>query len=558
MVRVLSFYDLPNWHHMTTTIFGDDILNMAWISLQSLSIAAGGKTLINDITFTIDANDRIGVVGPNGMGKSTLLSIIAGDTSPESGTRKIFQNPKIARIHQWQQASNSSIWQIAHNANSEVHDLASQLRQTENAMAEHQPPERMQELTEHWGNLSERFSDLGGYEWDSRVRSYLLMLGFPESRWHDSIQHLSGGEKHRMALLQVLLSGSDIWLLDEPNNHLDITTLEWLEQQIRSFSGAVVLVSHDRTFLNHTVTRVITWEDGFFWSTSGSWTKYHNLRKERLKTEATRYQRMLEEENRLKQYIARYRTGSRARQAQSRLKRLNKIESVKPAAISPPTSPQLLHNSTGKSGREPLAIVQNLMIHRPHRTWDALTFKIPQGAKIALVGANGTGKSTFLDTLYESPPQIRWHQEIQIAYLKQSAVAELPEGHNAFDYLNEQGYDREEIYFIGHRFGLSPDLLTNTLLDKWSGGERIRLKLLETLLLPSQLLLLDEPTNHLDIAMRLSLESLIKDYPGTVIIASHERAFLSAISTHTLWSTGKEFIWDKEAYRDDRQPPSAS
>ena len=531
---------------------------MAWISMQSVTVGAGGKALAFDLTFSISAKDRIGIVGPNGMGKTTLLSILAGDIEPEAGTRKILGKPKIARIGQWQQPSNSSIWQAADNANSEIHYLADELQKAEIAMAKPQTSEHMQELTERWGNLSERFRDMGGYEWDSLVRSHLIMMGFPESRWQESIQHLSGGEKHRLALLQVLLSGSNVWLLDEPNNHLDITTLEWLEQIIRNFSGSVVLVSHDRAFLDHTVTRIITWEDGFFWSIPGSWTKYHNLREERLKAEVHRYQRLHEEENRLKQYVARFRSGTRARQAQSRLKRLDKLESVKPVALNQPAAPKLLHKSLGKSGREPLATVQNLTIRRPHRNWTPLSLKIPQGAKIALTGDNGTGKSTLLDTLYESPPQIQWYQPVQIAYLRQFAVTELPEEPSAFDYLNDQGYDREEIYFIGQHFGLSPDLLTNTPLNRWSGGERIRLKLLETLMLPSQLLLLDEPTNHLDINMRLSLESLIRDYPGTVIIASHERAFLSATSTHTLWSTGQEFIWDKEPYRDGRSMPSIS
>lgn len=528
---------------------------MAWVSLQSVTISAGGKALVTGVTFNVDTGDRIGIVGPNGMGKTTLLSVLAGDTEPDAGIQKTWGTPKISRLSQWQSPSNSTIWQAGADANPEIYHLAEELKCTEALMAEPQTPEQMHALTERWGNLSERFADLGGYEWDARVRSHLLMMGFPESRWHDSIQHLSGGEKHRLALLQVLLSGSDIWLLDEPNNHLDITTLGWLEQQIRGFSGAVVLVSHDRAFLDHTVTRIISWEDGFFWSTPGSWTKYRNLREERLKAEVNRYQRLLEEENRLKQYISRYRSGTRARQAQSRLKRLNKIESAKPVNGRQPIAPQLLHNSQGKTGREPLATIVNLTIKRPHRAWHPLTFKIPQSAKIALVGDNGTGKSTLLETLYDSPPQIQWHQEVRIAYLRQSAVSDLPKNINAFEYLNEQGYDREEIYFIGHRFGLSPDLLTNTSLDSWSGGERIRLKLLETLMLPSQLLLLDEPTNHLDISMRLSLESLIKDYPGSVIIASHDRAFLSATSTHTLWSTGEEFIWDKEPYRDDRPIP---
>lgn len=529
---------------------------MAWISLQSVNITRGEKTLVQNVTFSIDAGDRIGVVGPNGMGKSTLLSIIAGSTDADGGRLKLSGEPRIVELNQWKQPFGPTIWECAYSANPELEKLSRKLQQTERAMAQpHVPTEQLNALMDTWGKLSERFTDLGGYEWEARVKSHLLALGFPQDRWADSPQHLSGGEKHRLALLQVLLSGADIWLLDEPNNHLDIITMEWLEQQIRNFRGAIIIASHDRAFLDHIATRIISWEDGFFWSTTGSWTKYRHLREERIKNETNRYQRALEEQKRLEDYIARYRSGSRAKLAQSRIKRLSRIDSSKPSESNPRNTPRLLHNSTTKSRHEPIAQIENLVLKQDNRLWRPLSFKIPQGAKIALVGANGTGKTTLLETIYQRPREIHWRQDdIHVAYLKQSAVAELPNGVNAMTYLYEQGLEREEIYFVGHHFGLSAALLASSL-DNWSGGERIRLKLLETLMLPSDLLLLDEPTNHLDITMRLALESLINDYPGTVIIASHDRAFLASTSTHTLWSTGQEFIWDKTSYQDGRMVP---
>ncbi|POB12143.1 ABC-F family ATP-binding cassette domain-containing protein [Sulfobacillus sp. hq2] len=530
---------------------------MAWLSVQSAQLSMGGRALVNNITLNINAGDRIGIVGPNGMGKSTFLGLLSGAIEPDSGSIKVMGAPYITQLNQWQKPSCSTIWACAADANSQLRQTQEQLQHVEQAMANpDMTSEQLIELTEQWGRLSEKFSDMGGYEWEATVRAGLIALGFAESRFNDSPQHLSGGEQHRLALLQIILSGADIWLLDEPNNHLDVNTLQWLEEQIRRFRGACVVVSHDRAFLDHIATRIVSWEDGFFWSTAGNWTKYRNLREERLKTEEAQYQRLQEERLRLEQYIARFRSGTRAKQAQSRMKRLEKLGT----GTAPSTRPrdlQLLHNSSGHSGHEPLAHIQSLVLKRPHRVWEPLSFKLPPHAKVALIGPNGTGKSTLLEALTVPRSEVHWMQDTAIGYLPQDAVTKLPQGVTGMDYLYDQGFVREEIYYLGSHFGLSKDLL-ESMIDGWSGGERTRLKLLEVLMQPTDLLLLDEPTNHLDIRMRLALESLIIGYPGAVIISSHDRAFLQATSTHTLWSTGSAFIWDKDPYREGRIAPRTS
>ncbi len=532
---------------------------MAWLSLQSARLSVGGQNLVSDITLNLNAGDRLGIVGPNGMGKSSLLALLAGTVEPDAGQRIVYGSPYITELSQWQTPSCASIWACASSSNKEITALGQRLQELEMKMSTPGlSPEQLSQLADDWGSVSERFSDLGGYEWDAVVKSGLMALGFDETRWNEPPLHLSGGEQHRLALLQVILSGADIWLLDEPNNHLDINTVEWLEDQIRKFRGAVVIVSHDRAFLDHVATRIISWEDGFFWSTPGNWTKYRNLREERLKVEASQYQKLQEERLRLELYIARFRSGTRARQAQSRVKRLEKMATPSaPAARD--KSYELLHNATANTatpGKLPVVQLQNLILERPHRVWQPLTLKLPQGAKVALIGPNGTGKSTLLQALQEHRPQVQWLQNTEVGYLPQDAVTRLPEGMTGMDYLYEQGFLREEIYYLASHFGLSPQLL-DTYIDGWSGGERTRIKLLETLMQPTDILLLDEPTNHLDIHMREALENLIVSYPGAVIISSHDRAFLQAISTHTLWSNGTAFIWDKEGYTVGRSAPKA-
>lgn len=531
---------------------------MAWIALQGLSVSVGGQELVRDVTFNVSAGDRIGIVGPNGMGKSTLLAVISGSWDPDQGTRKVSGSLRMTQLSQWRKPQCASIWECARSANSQIEELSQTLSQLEEKMSNPTlDANELESVMAEWGSVSERFSDMGGYEWDARVKTALTAMGFPEPRWDHTPHELSGGEQHRLQLIQVLLSGADIWLLDEPNNHLDIVTLDWLEEQIRSFRGAVIVVSHDRAFLDNISTRIITWEDGFFWSSPGGWTKYHHLRQERLKSELSRNQRIMEERDRLQDYIARFRAGTRASQAQSRLKRLAKLDPVTSVKPLEKNVPRLMHNSIAKAGSRPLASLRDLTVTRAHRFWQPLSFQLPQGAKVALVGPNGTGKSTLLSAIYQAPSEITWYDETHIGYLRQNSVSDLPEELTGIGYLNQLGFDREEIYFLGNHFGLRPDLL-DSLLDGWSGGERMRLKLLETLMMPSHLIMLDEPTNHLDISMRMALEHLLLDYPGTLIIASHDRAFLESVSTHTLWSTGEQFIWDKEKYRVGRTVPNNS
>lgn len=529
---------------------------MAWISLQSVSVSVAGRQLVTDMTFNVSAGDRLGIVGPNGMGKSTVLSVIAGELEPDAGTRTIASSLRMTQLSQWRTPNCSSIWECARTANPEIEEIAEELRRLESLMSDPSTSDSdMATTMERWGNVSERFSDIGGYDWESRVKATLMGMGFEEERWQRHPSQLSGGERHRLQLIQVLLSGADIWLLDEPNNHLDIATLGWLEQQLRDFRGAVMVVSHDRAFLDHVATRILSWEDGFFWSSHGGWTKYQHLRQERLKNDLTRNQRLAEERSRLQDYIARFRSGTRARQAQSRIKRLAKLDPVTSVKPMNREGPRLMHNSQAKMGSRPLAIFQNLVVTRGSRAWHPLSLNLPQGAKVALVGANGTGKTSLLNTIYACPSQIAWVDTVEIAYLRQESVSELPDGVTGIMYLHELGFDREEIHFLGHHFGLGPELF-DSLLNGWSGGERMRLKLLETLMMPSHMLILDEPTNHLDIVMRLALEQLLINYPGTVMIASHDRAFLESVSTHTLWSSGTQFVWDKEKYRVGRVAPS--
>lgn len=529
---------------------------MASVSVHNLRLSVAGKIIVDGVTFNLSTGDHIGLVGPNGMGKTTLIKAISGEISPDAGTVERSQGISIVRLEQWRPLKSSTIYEQAYTANPTLLEIQAQLKYLEEAMADPEHADQLDHLVAQWGTLSERYQSQGGWDWDSRVKTALQKLGFPESRWHDSPAHLSGGEAHRLALLTVILSGSDVWLLDEPTNHLDVKAIAWLEDTLRTASAAMIIVSHDRAFLDHVATRVMSWEDGSFWVTTGNWTQYQRLRDERLRAEALRWERQQEEERRLRAYIDRWRSGTRARQAQSRQKRLNRLQEGSPAPLSPSSSRplKLTHQGEMRGGQLPALKISHLQLVRGTALWEPIeSVSLPMTARVALVGPNGTGKTTLLESLLDDTA-CQWNADVQPAYLSQSAVTELPDEALAIDYAFDLGWDRQQIYYLGARFGIPEEIWSQTL-GTWSGGERARLKLLETLMTPSQALLLDEPTNHLDIRMREALERLLSEYPGLLIVASHDRAFLEHISTHTWWSLGRSFVFERTPYRIGRRPP---
>jgi len=529
---------------------------MASISIQNVRINIGGKPIVEHVTFSLSPGDRIALVGPNGMGKTTFLRVLTGEVEPDDGTIERSDHVSILRLEQWRKTEQTRLYDVAFEANPTLLTLDQELKSIESKMADPALGEFLDDLVTRWGLLSEKFQAMGGYDWESQVKAGLQKMGFPPERWDDSPDNLSGGEAHRLALLAMILSGTSVWLLDEPTNHLDIHTIAWLEDMIKASSAAMVIVSHDRAFLNRVATRTMSWEDGSFWIATGNWTQYQHLRDERMRHEALQWQRQQEEERRLRSYIDRWRSGTRARQAQSRQKRLDRL-TQKPAPTAPPISNRpltLTHQGQERLGHLPALRLERLQVQRGTRLWEPIQLAIPLNARVALVGANGTGKTSLLEAMITAP-ESHWNPDVTPAYLPQTAVQELPDGVLGMDYAFELGWDREQIYYLGARFGIS-ELLWMQPLETWSGGERARLKLLETLMTPSQALLLDEPTNHLDVRMREALERLLIEYPGTLVIASHDRAFLEQVSTHTWWSLGESFVFERMPYRTDRQAPT--
>lgn len=510
---------------------------MSWLRVQDLHIVVGDRPLIQGATFRIDPGDRIGLVGPNGMGKTTLFRVLRGEILADGGLIERGPGLSITALDQLHVVGASTVYETALGANAEIPRLESQLRELERQMADPSCP-HLDTILDQYAQDQERYQSLGGYEWDVHVRQALSGLGLDESRWQDNPEALSGGERHRLSLAQVLLSGSNVWFLDEPTNHLDVEAIEWLERTLLAFRGGILMASHDRRFLERTATRIMSWEDGFFWMAAGSYRQYLALREERLKQLADRWQRHQEERARLSAYVERYRAGNRATQAKSRLHAIARLDKAAPKApTSPAQTERLIHRGQELSGTLALN-VHHLTVVAGSRTWPPLTFKLPAKARLAIVGPNGCGKTSLLRALVASAEGVRWHPDARLSWYDQEAASLLPEHLTGLELAYEEGWDREAAYYLSARFGLNANLLT-TRVQLWSGGERSRLALLFALMAPASVLLLDEPTNHLDLPMREELESLLQKYPGALLMVSHDREFLDNVSTHTLnWDEG--------------------
>lgn len=515
---------------------------MSWMRLNDLAIAVSDRILVNHVTFRIDPGDRIGVVGPNGMGKTSLFRVLTGDLLPHDGLVERAPGLRLATLDQLTTVNDArTIWDTAYAANPQIPELEHALRELEQTMADPAVP-NLDDVLLRYAGVQELYQDLGGFEWDARVNQVLQGLGFPSTRFSDPVSVLSGGERHRLALGRLVLSGAQIWIMDEPTNHLDVEAMEWLERTLNQFPGGVIMASHDRRFLERAATRIISWEDGSFFTVSGSYRHYQAVRRERLQRLQEQWQRYQEERQRLLNFVDRFRAGTRSTQAKSRLHAIERLDrEAIPLPVKARTAARTLrHGGSSLSGTVGLDVDQ-LVLEVEGRVWEPISFRVPSVARLGIVGPNGSGKTTLLTALVQGLPGIRWNPEALLTWYDQHAADRLPTDRTGMELAHDEGMDRETCYALGARFGLTADLL-NTMTGFWSGGERARLALLFALMARGNVLLLDEPTNHLDLPMREELESLLLGYPGLVLLVSHDRELLDNLSTHTLW-------WKDGAFR---------
>lgn len=516
---------------------------MTLLSVGGLGKYYGAELIFENLSFQVARGDKVALVGVNGAGKSTLLKIIAGIETPDTGQVALARGTRVAYLAQEVRFSGDrTLWEEMEAALADLRELESAITALEPLIADTAAP-GWEQAMERYGELSARFEHMGGYEVEPRIKRTLQGLGFHESQYHQRLAQFSGGQKTRAALAATLLSDPDLLLLDEPTNHLDMQALEWLEQFLRSWDGTLIVISHDRYFLDRVTRRTLEIAFGRLEDYPAPYNKYLELKAERMERRLKEFQAQQEFIARTEEFIRRYKAGQRAREAKGREKRLERLK--RDQALERPREQaklRLFMDSKLRSGELVLALDGLVVGYPGDRRQDSDPrvllrgdgLEIHRGERVALLGPNGAGKTTLLRTLIgELKPlqgQPRLGHKVQISYYAQ--------GH---DVLNWNATVLEELTRVSPSLGepAARNLLGRFLFSgddvfkrvgDLSGGERSRVALAQLTLLPGNLLVLDEPTNHLDIGAREALEGVLKEYPGSILFVSHDRYFIDALA----------------------------
>ena len=511
---------------------------MPLLTANNLAKSFGPVDIFSEISLSIPRRARIGLVGPNGVGKTTLLRILLGMEDASNGS--VFRARGLRMAYLPQEArleSNRTLWQECLSVFGGLIERQSELNRLEKEMAD---PKQADAALEAYGRLQAEFDQLGGYTYEHRIRQILTGLGFRNHDFNRPLGQLSGGQRTRTLLTKLLLENPDLLLLDEPTNHLDIAAVEWLENYLGEWQGAVLIVSHDRYFLDQVVQTV--WEMAPALEVyRGNYSAYLAQREERYQRRLAEYQEQQEFVEKEEDYIRRNIAGQNTRQAQGRRKRLERM--LEEARLAPPKQARLMKfrlQAVGRSGDLVLQ-TQSLAVgyHDEGRPlFHAPNLVLKRGECAAVIGPNGAGKTTFLKTLLEQVPpytgEVRLGASLKVGYFAQ-----------AHDNLNPENTLMEEIEkTVPHmlpgeirnylaRFLFSGDDVFKKV-QLLSGGERGRLALASLALEGANLLLLDEPTNHLDLPSQEILQSLLADYQGTILLVSHDRYLIDALATQ-IW-----------------------
>lgn len=508
------------------------------VSVQNISVSFGSFDLLSDISFLINEQDRIGLAGKNGAGKSTLLKIISGLQNPNSGQVDMSKDVTIGYLPQQMKVFNTTtVLNETITAFSEINSLSDEIEYCSSEITRRDDYESSEylNLCDHLTVIEERYRMLGGTNYLAEAEQALLGLGFERTDFERSTNELSGGWRMRIELAKILLKKPSLFLLDEPTNHLDIESIQWLESFLANYTGAVMLVSHDRAFLDNVTQRTIEISHGKIYDYKASWSKYLVLREERREQQIAAFRNQQKKIEDTEKFIERFRSkATKAVQVQSKIKQLYKVERLE-IDDEDKSAINIIFPPAPRSG---VSVVEAEGLSKNYGTVNVLNkidIKIARGEKVAFVGRNGEGKTTFSKIItgeLDCTGDLKIGHNVKIGYFAQNQDELLNVEKTVLQTIDDvaKGDIRVKI-----RDMLGAFLFRGDDVDKkvkvLSGGERSRLSLVRLLLEPTNLLVLDEPTNHLDMRSKDILKQALIKYDGTLIVVSHDRDFLDGIVT---------------------------
>ena len=540
---------------------------MIILSAQHIAKSFGVNAVLRDVSLTVQQGDRIGLVGVNGCGKSTLMRILAGLDAQDGGEISLVRGLRVGYLAQQNMVtSGETVWNELQKVYEQVFAMEKKLRELEDEMAHaHTDAQRFAQLSADYDRLTQRFEEADGYSWKSMVSGVLNGLGFKPAQYDQCVDSLSGGEQTRLCLARLLLQKPDLLLLDEPTNHLDMETLQWLENYLAAYKGSVLVISHDRYFLDHVCTGIVEILMGSSEQYNGNYTRYIAQRQERFESRMRAYEIQQKEIERQQAIIARYRMFNREksiRAAESREKALDRMEKLEKPMDE--RAIRFSFEARRRTGEDVLQLTEMSKSFGEKHLFHDLTLRVRAGDRVALIGPNGVGKSTLIKIIVgEEQPDtgfIRYGSNVDIGYYDQHQST-LHADKTVLDEIWDRFPQMEQSNVRG---ALGMFLFTGDDVFKpihtLSGGEKGRVALTALMLRKDNLLLLDEPTNHLDMDSREVLEDALADFGGTIITVSHDRYFINRIANRIIEMQPDgvtEYIGNYDDYIERKNRPVA-
>lgn len=520
------------------------------VTVDGLKKSFGVHDIFQNVSFTVRQGEKVGLVGVNGSGKTTLLRCLLDPEFADGGSVKFAGDLRLGYVEQgFDDFREETIWQFMQHACPDILNLREKMRQLEEASGRAQG-EELQGILDQYARTESWYAHLDGYHYESNIKRVLIGLGYPEETWQWRADKLSGGQKTRLQLAAALVNSPDLLILDEPTNHLDIVMSEWLENYLREFRGGVLVISHDRAFLDNVVEEILEMEGGTLHRFKGNYSRYLEQKEIQVLTQTRAYEAQQEYIARQEAYIRRFKAGIKSKMARGRQSQLDRLERIDAPIQEEEFQLRLPHAA---ECAEKVIILEHLDVGYPqHLLLQDVDMTLRRGEKVAIIGPNGCGKSTLLKTiLQELPPlkgEARIGNRVKIGYFSQS-YERLDENQTIMEnFLTEYGLtDEQTRRLLGSMMFHGEDVFK--VIGTLSGGQKARLVLLKLVLDGANCLLLDEPTNHLDIAAKEAVEAALETFDGTVLLVSHDRYLVNEVAGR-IWAVEDGHVTDYKGNYD--------